>query len=660
MARAVTPVTAVAAERYAAAFEHALDAILIGEGPIFTDANPAACALVGLPREQVVGRAFPEFHRPRDEAELGRLWRTMTEEGSVRGDIDVVRGDGSVRRVEFSATGNIQPGVHLSILRDVTERRQREVMSQRYELLSRHARDIVLFIDPAGTIVEANDAAVVAYGYRREEILGSNIRDLRAEGTREIVAAQMDEAFARGILFETVHRRKDGSTFPVEIGSRAAMIGSEKMLLSIVRDVTERAEMAANLLHADRLAAVGTLAAGVAHEINNPLAYAMGNLDMMARRLPEIIARVEAAAAEPPGPGTASALASVAAEVEDAARMLAVAREGAARVRTIVLDLRRFSRADETLLGAVDVHDVLEYAIGIAGNEIRHRACIVRDYGAVPEVAINESRLGQVFLNVLVNAAQAVPEGRAGDNEIRVRTATDLRGRVVVEITDTGVGIPEHLVGRVFDPFLTTKPVGEGTGLGLFVSRSIVKVAGGEISVESEVGRGTTVRIVLPGATPPPPASAVPPTARSAVTSAAIPPPLELVRERAPGPLARLLVIDDEPALAAMVREQLAGDYEVIVAGSGREGLARLGTDARYDAVLCDLMMPDLAGVDLFEIATRADPGLGPSFVFMSGGSFTPRADALFDRFPNRCLQKPFDAVSLRGALEGVPRRTAR
>ncbi len=469
----------------------------------------------------------------------------------------------------------------------------------------------------------------------------------------------MDEAFARGILFETRHRRRDGSTFPVEIGSRAAMIGSERMLLSIVRDVSERAEMAANLLHADRLAAVGTLAAGVAHEINNPLAYAMGNLDMMARRLPEIIAQLQGVAVDV-GHGTGDVLRALADELEDSARMLAVAREGAARVRTIVLDLRRFSRADEALVGAVDVHEVLEYSIGIAGNEIRHRARISRQYGAVPEVAINESRLGQVFLNVLVNAAQAIPEGHAGDNEIRVRTASDVRGRVVIEIIDTGVGIPPHLVGRVFDPFLTTKPVGEGTGLGLFVSRSIIKVAGGDITVASEVGHGTTVRITLPPAQPPEPASAVPPTARSAAAGSPVrapltpssPPPSPSLRP--PGPLARLLVIDDEPALARMVREQLAGEHEVVVVGSGREALDRLATDARFDAVLCDLMMPDLAGMDLFEIVARDYPALEARFVFMSGGAFTPRAEALFRRFPSRCLQKPFDAATLRVALEEV------
>jgi PAS domain S-box-containing protein len=481
-----------------AVFDRALDGIVLGQGAVIVDANRAACALVGLPREAVVGRTFLELHPPESRDEMAQIFAAMLAEGQARGEADVVHRDGTLRRVEFSATANILPGVHLAVLRDVTARRQREVASERYALLSRHARDIVLFIDPAGVIVEANDAASQAYGYPREELLGMNIRDLRAEETRESVPAQMEEAFSRGILFETVHRRRDGSTFPVEIGSRAAQVGRERMLLSIGRDLTERAEMQANLLHADRLAAMGTLAAGVAHEINNPLAYAMGNLDMLARRLPEAIARLQAEAGTTSEEGAAGRLSAVAADLAESCEMLTVAREGAARVRTIVLDLKRFSRPDEALVGPVDVQEVLEYAIGIAASELRHRARVVRDYADVPLVAVNESRLGQVFLNLLLNAAQAIPEGDTEGQEIRVRTRVDDKGSVVVEIADTGVGIPPRLIGRVFDPFVTTKQAGEGTGLGLFVSRSIVKDAGGEIALESEVGRGTTVRVTLP------------------------------------------------------------------------------------------------------------------------------------------------------------------
>jgi CheY-like chemotaxis protein/two-component sensor histidine kinase len=325
--------------------------------------------------------------------------------------------------------------------------------------------------------------------------------------------------------------------------------------------------------------------------------------------------------------------------------MLEVAREGAQRVRTIVLDLRRFSRPNEALVGPVDVHEVLEYAIGIAQSEIRHRARLTLRLDEVPPVAINESRLGQVFLNVLVNAAQAIPEGHSSDNEIAVSTRRDARGRVVIEIADTGVGIPEAMLGRVFDPFLTTKPVGEGTGLGLFISRSIIKDAGGEIVVESEVGKGTSVRIALPAAT--------------SSISPALPPPVATTKPP-PTPRRRVLVIDDEPALARMVRAMLSAEHDIVVAESGREALAKLTQEPHFDAILCDLLMPDLSGMDLFEIVAQALPDLAPRFVFMTGGAFTPKSEEIFAKFPDRCLEKPFDAAALTAILDRLSPPRAR
>ncbi len=440
-----------------------------------------------------------------------------------------------------------------------------EMLSRRYELLHQYARDIVLFLDTGGLVLDANQAAVEAYGFTREELLGMDVRLLRGEETREVLADLIEDVLKEPLLFETIHRRKDGTTFPVEVAARSADIGGERVILSIVRDLSERSELQANLLQADRMAAVGTLAAGVAHEINNPLAYAIANLDVLARRMPSTIDRVRASA-QSVGPDEAPALERIASDLVDAAEMLAVAREGVDRVRSIVRDLKTFSRADDVAIGPIDVHEVLDSSIGIALNEIRHRAQLTRDYGAVPLVEINESRLGQVFLNLLVNAAQAIPEGRAEAHTIRVRTSTDERGRAVIEVADDGVGIPRNLLNKVFDPFMTTKPVGEGTGLGLFVSRSIIKAVGGEITMESEVGKGTRVRLVLPPAPP-----------RPARRDLSGPPSSGFT----PVPRARILVVDDEPALGPAVRGLFAGEHDVVVAVSGRRrwrGSSRIRT----------------------------------------------------------------------------------
>jgi signal transduction histidine kinase len=233
---------------------------------------------------------------------------------------------------------------------------------------------------------------------------------------------------------------------------------------------------------ADRLATVGTLSAGVAHEINNPLAYTLANLtfvrDALAR-LPDTLSGID--------------LAELRASVAEAS-------EGAERVRRIVKDMKTLSRMDGERIGAVDVEAALDASVNMAIHELRHRAQVVKDYGRVPLVRCNEARLVQVFLNLLVNAAHAIAGNAPERNEVRLATCVDGRGRIAVEISDTGMGIPEEVLPRIFDPFFTTKPVGVGTGLGLSICHSMIAAMGGEIEVASKVGVGTRFLILLPAA----------------------------------------------------------------------------------------------------------------------------------------------------------------
>jgi signal transduction histidine kinase len=227
----------------------------------------------------------------------------------------------------------------------------------------------------------------------------------------------------------------------------------------------DRKKMHEQLLISERMASVGTLAAGVAHEINNPLAILVANLELASEQLAGITqsARLRSptdAVVDGSPPSLVARLAKLEQPLRDAL-------EATERVRLIARDLKVFSHAgDEDRRGAVDIHVVLESSIRMASNEIRHRARLVRDYSEVPFVEGNEARLGQVFLNLIVNAAQAIPEGKAEANVIRIVTRSDGLGRVVVEIHDSGVGIPQAVMSRIFDAFFTTKPVGTGTGLG--------------------------------------------------------------------------------------------------------------------------------------------------------------------------------------------------
>ena len=263
-----------------------------------------------------------------------------------------------------------------------------------------------------------------------------------------------------------------------EISGRRVDFDGHPAIVTVVRDITERREMDRKIVLTERMASLGTLTAGVAHEINNPLSYVLGNLRHMATEL------LDHGSQLPPD------------WLSDMRASTSEALEGGERVRRIVQDLLAFSRPSEKL-GAVDVHRVLELAISMAMSKIRYRARLVRDYAEIPPAQADDCRLGQVALNLIVNAAQAIPEDRQEDNEIRVVTRMEGAHHVVIEVQDTGCGIPPEVQSRMFEPFFTTKPFGAGTGLGLSICHGIVHSLGGVITVQSEVGRGSTFRVVL-------------------------------------------------------------------------------------------------------------------------------------------------------------------
>ncbi|MCK6569800.1 ATP-binding protein [Myxococcota bacterium] len=417
--------------------------------------------------------------------------------------------------------------------------------------------------------------------------------------------------------------RPDGTTLAAEVLALPLVFDAAPAGVLVARDLTERRRIQAQLIHADRMASMGTMAAGVAHEINNPMAYVTTNLSFA---LDELERRTGGQADD---------------EVRQA---LHEALEGAERVRHIVQSLKTYSRAEDETIVPVDVERALDAAISMARAEMRTRAELVRTRGGVPLVSGQESRLVQVLVNLLTNAAQAIPAGAPEQNRIEVETAVSTEGMVVVSVTDTGSGIaPEH-VARLFDPFFTTKPVGEGTGLGLSICHGIVTGLGGEIRVSSQPGAGSRFEVWLP------------PRPADVSTTGAVPEPV--LQSPIPDAAPRVLVVDDEPRIAASISRLFAREMHVQGEASARRALARLGDDPMFDAVVCDLMMPEMGGIELYEEIRHRWPKLARRVVFLTGGAFTPEAAAFLEAVPNPVLSKPFDPEELRAAIEGVLRRS--
>ncbi|RKH45652.1 PAS domain S-box protein [Corallococcus sp. AB050B] len=565
---------------------------------------------------------------PEDRAALERLLESPQSVDGATVELRFLRPDGSLLWLEHvvapvtDAAGRVVAVEGLA--RDITERRQVEEALKRSEASLRALMEG--FPDPAaierdGHIVYANAALVTALGFARaEELVGRRLSEFLADmpGTGVTSGDSTPLTSERRLVL------RDGRTRVVELASLPLRFDGQPAVVSIARDVTEQRQLQARLTLADRLASVGTLAAGIAHEINNPLAFVVSNLgflsDEFRRHLSPGVRGVR-----PP-------------DVVEWQEVLGEACEGAERVRQIVRQLKTFSRPDEERMTPVDVHAVLDSVVMMAANEIRHRARLRRDYGDVPQVMANEGRLCQVFLNLVVNAAQAIPEGSAHGHEVVLITRVS-GGQVVVEVRDTGSGIAPEVMGRIFDPFFTTKPVGVGTGLGLSICHGIITGMGGDIQVESTVGQGSTFRVVLPAPQPDP-----------AVRAPDAPEPAAPVVPRG-----RVLVVDDEPAVGRVLQRLLRG-HDVEVATSGRQALERMSRAPGFDAVLCDVMMPDLAGRDVYEAVRREYPGLERRFVFVSGGAFTAGAREFLERIPNPLLEKPFDEARVRGAVEELVR----
>ena len=402
--------------------------------------------------------------------------------------------------------------------------------------------------------------------------------------------------------------------------------GEVSGLLGTYEDITERKRLEEQLAHAQRLESIGTLAAGMAHEINNPLTYVIGNVEVCREWVHEIAGKLSRNLLETE---RAPVLAGIRDDIAAIEESLRDASDGAARVGRLVLDIKSMARASDTSRQPRDLQTVIESAVKMTAHAVRHSARVTTTFGATPLVEASDGPLVQVFTNLLMNAAQAIGEGHADANEITLTTSTDARGWVCVEVRDTGPGIPADVLPRIFDPFFTTKPVGAGMGLGLSTCHNIVAGLGGTLAVDGARGRGAVFRLALPAT------SAVAVCAPSTRSSVAM-------------RRGRVLVIDDESSVGHAIARILRDDHDVTMLTDGREALALLAAETGYDLIFCDLMMPNVSGIEVYRSIFAANRAQASKVVFMTGGAFTTSAQEFLDEVGRVHIAKPFTVDSIR------------
>jgi signal transduction histidine kinase len=489
--------------------------------------------------------------------------------------------------------------------------RRLEDSNSRYRHLADATREGVILC--AGTrVLDVNDAACRILG---TPTLAMKPRNLRSADLRPFVDAADRERMALLLdqtegPFEITLLRTDETQIPVSIKSLPAPSGSHGTRVLLLRDVSAERELQRRLATADRLAAVGTLAAGTAHEINNPLTFVLANAEL----LEETVAQLDL----PP------------AVAADARSLLEDITQGGHRIRDVVKNLMSLAR-DRGEVAVIDVRKTLQHCITMAKPQIRHRARVVTAFEDMRPVRANEGRLFQVFLNLVVNAAHAIGEGHADENEIRVCGRSE-GAWTVIEVGDTGCGMTPAVLDRIFEPFFTTKELGQGTGLGLSISHGIVSDLGGRIEVESTVGVGTTFRVYLPASD------------GELATTTQPQPVLD-------APRLRILIVDDEVALTRSLAKIL-DKHDVDVTNSGRDALELIARH-RYDVAICDVMMPDITGIQLFQQLRTANDPIIDRFLFITGGVSTPESQRFLDEIgQRRWLAKPIPMTELRNRVD--------
>lgn len=512
---------------------------------------------------------------------------------------------------------DLQIAIELALYRHQMEFKLASI-EQHYKLLMENATCGILVHTPTGIILDVNKEAQGIFNHKRKDIINQDFRNFIIDTEREYLDIQLEKLLIEKKIPSNVYHIKQDQGKIRTIEYSAVYVNNPKQdnFLAILNDVTEKNILQEQIILSDKLSSIGTLAANIVHEINNPLMWILSNLETLKTHyLQTDIA-------------------------EERVALLNETIEGTQRIKSITSELKKFIRQDNFELKLIDLNAIITSVIQMAGAEFKARAQVqIHLDKNLPPLLSNENKLQQVFINLLLNASHAFSEDEPERNWICISTKL-VNNQFIIEFTDNGSGIAPKVLDKIFEPFFTTKNL--GTGLGLSISKDLIHALGGEIKVESELGKGTTFLVYLPLLLKPQPTNSTQKSQNGTSKS-------ELKKTL------RILIVDDEPIMLKSLSRILDKMYDVTVALGGRKAIDILNNkNGDFAIILSDLNMDGVNGADLYRYISQKYPGLEEKVIFISGGVYGTSIREFMSSIDNIYLEKPFDQVKLLSAIEQI------